>query len=178
MLRGGGHDAGTTLCPSGGHIKMGHAQKGVSLLGPLQRLACSMSGLMATQLQCSSCLSLLMAKHLCPPVHLNCAVRAALGWQQPAGAAGPPWTPLLDFTGLSLVWIPALQRIYIALPEEKARAHMFKVHLGDTPHNLTQQDFMELAKRTEGFSGSDVNVVVKDVLMEPVRMTQEAEFFM
>ncbi len=55
---------------------------------------------------------------------------------------------------------------------------MFKVHLGDTPHNLTQQDFMELAKRTEGFSGSDVNVVVKDVLMEPVRMTQEAEFFM
>ena len=77
-----------------------------------------------------------------------------------------------------MVWIPALQRIYIALPEEKARAHMFKVHLGDTPHNLTQQDFMELAKRTEGFSGSDVNVVVKDVLMEPVRMTQEAEFFM
>eukprot|EP00891_Asterochloris_glomerata_P002717 jgi/Astpho2/2717/Aster-00903 len=69
------------------------------------------------------------------------------------------------------------KRIYIALPEEKARAHMFKVHLGDTPHNLTQQDFMELAKRTEGFSGSDVNVVVKDVLMEPVRMTQEAEFF-
>ena len=76
------------------------------------------------------------------------------------------------------VFVPDLQRIYIALPEEKARAHMFKVHLGDTPHNLTQQDFMELAKRTEGFSGSDVNVVVKDVLMEPVRMTQEAEFFM
>lgn len=70
-----------------------------------------------------------------------------------------------------------LQRIYIALPEEKARAHMFKVHLGDTPHNLEAADYAELGKRTEGFSGSDVAVVVKDVLMEPVRQTQEAGFF-
>ena len=74
-------------------------------------------------------------------------------------------------------WLCLLQRIYIALPEEKARAHMFKVHLGDTPHNLEAADYAELGKRTEGFSGSDVAVVVKDVLMEPVRQTQEAGFF-
>lgn len=70
-----------------------------------------------------------------------------------------------------------MQRIYIALPEEKARAHMFKVHLGDTPHDLSPQDFEELARHTEGFSGSDVAVVVKDVLMEPVRLTQDAGYF-
>ncbi len=70
-----------------------------------------------------------------------------------------------------------LQRIYIPLPELAARAHMFKVHLGDTPHALTQMDFETLAAQTEGFSGSDVNVVVKDVLMEPVRKTQEATHF-
>ncbi|CAL5223306.1 g5797 [Coccomyxa viridis] len=69
------------------------------------------------------------------------------------------------------------RRIYIPLPELAARAHMFKVHLGDTPHALTQADFEELARQTEGFSGSDVNVVVKDVLMEPVRKTQEATHF-
>lgn len=69
------------------------------------------------------------------------------------------------------------QRIYIPLPELAARAHMFKVHLGDTPHALTQADFETLAAQTEGFSGSDVNVVVKDVLMEPVRKTQEATHF-
>ncbi len=69
------------------------------------------------------------------------------------------------------------QRIYIALPEAKARAHMFKVHLGDTPHNLEAKDFEELGVATEGFSGSDVAVVVKDVLMEPVRLTQDAGFF-
>lgn len=69
------------------------------------------------------------------------------------------------------------KRIYIPLPETPARAVMFKVHLGDTPHSLKQADFDELARRTEGFSGSDVNVVVKDVLMEPVRKTQEATHF-
>ncbi|BDA48118.1 Vacuolar protein sorting-associated protein 4B [Coccomyxa sp. Obi] len=69
------------------------------------------------------------------------------------------------------------RRVYIPLPELAARAHMFKVHLGDTPNALTQADFEALAARTEGFSGSDVNVVVKDVLMEPVRKTQEATHF-
>jgi vacuolar protein-sorting-associated protein 4 len=69
------------------------------------------------------------------------------------------------------------KRIYIPLPEAPARAHMFKVHLGDTPHTLTPGDFETLAARTEGFSGSDVSVVVKDVLMEPVRKTQEATHF-
>ena len=54
---------------------------------------------------------------------------------------------------------------------------MFKVHLGDTPHNLEAKDYEELGVATEGFSGSDVAVVVKDVLMEPVRLTQDAGFF-
>jgi len=69
------------------------------------------------------------------------------------------------------------KRIYIPLPELKARQHMFKVHLGDTPHNLTESDFEELAQKTEGFSGSDIAVCVKDVLFEPVRKTQDAMFF-
>jgi vacuolar protein-sorting-associated protein 4 len=29
------------------------------------------------------------------------------------------------------------KRIYIPLPDEAARAHMFKIHLGDTPNTLT-----------------------------------------
>ncbi|KAI8008150.1 Protein SUPPRESSOR OF K(+) TRANSPORT GROWTH DEFECT 1 [Camellia lanceoleosa] len=31
------------------------------------------------------------------------------------------------------------KRIYIPLPDLKARQHMFKVHLGDTPHDLTER---------------------------------------
>ncbi|XP_052204931.1 protein SUPPRESSOR OF K(+) TRANSPORT GROWTH DEFECT 1 [Diospyros lotus] len=69
------------------------------------------------------------------------------------------------------------KRIYIPLPDLKARQHMFKVHLGDTPHNLTESDFEHLARRTEGFSGSDIAVCVKDVLFEPVRKTQDAMYF-
>ncbi|KAF4379825.1 hypothetical protein F8388_023842 [Cannabis sativa] len=69
------------------------------------------------------------------------------------------------------------KRIYIPLPDAKARQHMFKVHLGDTPHNLTESDFESLGRKTEGFSGSDVAVCVKDVLFEPVRKTQDAMFF-
>ncbi|XP_075484835.1 protein SUPPRESSOR OF K(+) TRANSPORT GROWTH DEFECT 1-like isoform X1 [Primulina tabacum] len=69
------------------------------------------------------------------------------------------------------------KRIYIPLPDLKARQHMFKVHLGDTPHNLNESDFEVLARKTEGFSGSDISVCVKDVLFEPVRKTQDAMFF-
>uniref|UniRef100_A0A7S2T4E7 Vesicle-fusing ATPase n=1 Tax=Chloropicon primus TaxID=1764295 RepID=A0A7S2T4E7_9CHLO len=69
------------------------------------------------------------------------------------------------------------KRIYIPLPEEHARATMFKIHLGETPNDLTDADFAELARKTEGLSGSDVAVVVKDVLFQPVRRTQDATHF-
>ena len=69
------------------------------------------------------------------------------------------------------------KRIYIPLPEAPARAHMFKVHLGETPHDLTEADFQSLGAQTEGFSGSDIDHVVKDVLYEPVRKVQEATHF-
>ncbi|CAI9118481.1 OLC1v1020059C1 [Oldenlandia corymbosa var. corymbosa] len=69
------------------------------------------------------------------------------------------------------------KRIYIPLPDQKAQQHMFKIHLGDTSHNLMESDFESLAYKTEGFSGSDISVCVKDVLFEPVRKTQDAMFF-
>lgn len=69
------------------------------------------------------------------------------------------------------------KRIYIPLPDFKARQHMFKVHLGDTPNNLSERDYEDLARKSDGFSGSDVSVCVKDVLFEPVRKTQDAMHF-
>ena len=61
------------------------------------------------------------------------------------------------------------RRIYIPLPDEAARAHMFQIHTGDTPHTLSRQAFVDLARQTEGYSGSDIAVVVKDALFEPIR---------
>nr|XP_025878473.1 protein SUPPRESSOR OF K(+) TRANSPORT GROWTH DEFECT 1 isoform X2 [Oryza sativa Japonica Group] len=67
--------------------------------------------------------------------------------------------------------------IYIPLPDLKARKDTFKIHIGDTPHSLTEGDFVSLAYQTEGFSGSDIAVCVKDALFQPVRKTQDAKFF-
>eukprot|EP00949_MAST-11_sp_MAST-11-sp1_P003729 g3729.t1 len=69
------------------------------------------------------------------------------------------------------------KRVYISLPDAPARAHMFGVHLGDTPHSLTKADFDELGRMTDGYSGSDVSVIVREALMEPLRECQNAEFF-
>lgn len=70
------------------------------------------------------------------------------------------------------------KRVYISLPEAPARAYMFKLHTGDTPHNLTDKDFDELGKQAEGASGSDIEVIVKEALMEPLRRCQQARQFL
>ncbi|RNA39664.1 vacuolar sorting-associated 4B isoform X1 [Brachionus plicatilis] len=69
------------------------------------------------------------------------------------------------------------KRIYIPLPEAGARQNMFKLNLGNTPNCLTQQDFAELGKRSEGYSGADISIVVQDALMSPIRRIQSATHF-
>jgi vacuolar protein-sorting-associated protein 4 len=69
------------------------------------------------------------------------------------------------------------KRIYIPLPEEQARERMFAINLGKTPHDLTPSNFKELAALTPGFSGSDMSVLVRDAIMEPVRKCQDATHF-
>ena len=70
------------------------------------------------------------------------------------------------------------KRVYIALPEPVARTIMFKLNLGDTPNSLSEQDFATLGDMSEGYSGSDVAVVVREALMEPLRKCQTAKQFM
>ncbi|VBB28768.1 unnamed protein product [Acanthocheilonema viteae] len=70
------------------------------------------------------------------------------------------------------------KRIYIPLPETNARKDMFKLHIGkNTPHSLTEQDFKTLAEKTEGFSGYDISIVVREALMQPIRKVQTATHF-
>ncbi|KAJ3318465.1 Vacuolar protein sorting-associated protein 4 [Blyttiomyces sp. JEL0837] len=69
------------------------------------------------------------------------------------------------------------KRIYIPLPDPNARAKMFELHTGVTPCKLAPKDFKVLGDYTEGFSGSDIAVVVRDALMEPVRKVQQATHF-
>ncbi|CDO71750.1 hypothetical protein BN946_scf184920.g34 [Trametes cinnabarina] len=69
------------------------------------------------------------------------------------------------------------KRIYIPLPGPEARRRMFELHVGDTPCELTKQDYRLLAEKTDGYSGSDIAVVVRDALMQPVRKVLSATHF-
>uniref|UniRef100_A0A8D0CWK7 vesicle-fusing ATPase n=1 Tax=Sander lucioperca TaxID=283035 RepID=A0A8D0CWK7_SANLU len=87
------------------------------------------------------------------------------------GATNIPWT--LD----SAIRRRFEKRIYIPLPEKHARSFMFKLHLGSTPNELTEADFITLGDKTEGYSGADISVIVRDALMQPVRKVQSATHF-
>lgn len=65
------------------------------------------------------------------------------------------------------------------LPSEEECAIAYKIHIGKTPHLLGEADFAYLGKRAfqSRMSGSDINGVVKNALMGPVRELQEATHF-
>jgi len=69
------------------------------------------------------------------------------------------------------------RRILLPMPDIKAREEIFRLHLGDRPHDLLEEDFKTLANMTNGYSGSDISTVVNDALMKPVRMLHETSFF-
>lgn len=69
------------------------------------------------------------------------------------------------------------RRIYIPLPEVEARQRLFELHIGDTPHSLTRKDIKYLAEHTESYSGADVQVLVRDALLQPIRRCSSATHF-
>ncbi|GHJ83822.1 hypothetical protein NliqN6_0224 [Naganishia liquefaciens] len=69
------------------------------------------------------------------------------------------------------------KRIYIPLPDVEARKRMFELNVGSTPCQLSQKDYRKLAEMTEGYSGSDIAVIVRDALMQPVRKVLGATHF-
>ena len=44
-------------------------------------------------------------------------------------------------------------------------------------HNISEQEFVEIAKYADGFSGSDINGLIKNACYEPLRKFQKAKFF-
>lgn len=87
------------------------------------------------------------------------------------GATNIPWA--LD----SAIKRRFEKRVYIPLPELDARRRMFELNIGATPCNLTHKDLRTLAAETEGYSGADVAVVVREALMQPVRRVMNATHF-
>jgi vacuolar protein-sorting-associated protein 4 len=69
------------------------------------------------------------------------------------------------------------RRVYIPLPDMEGREHLLRLHLGDTPHNMSRHDFAEVARMVDGYSGSDLKTVTRDAIMEPLRASTSAAYF-
>jgi len=80
------------------------------------------------------------------------------------GATNLPW--LLDSAILSRFQ----KRIYVPLPDELARLAILKIHLTRRGHK-SQVPLMELARRTDGFSGREIEQLCQTVV---THMTQRA----
>ena len=89
---------------------------------------------------------------------------------------------ILAATNLPWTLDPAVRRrfqkrIHIPLPDEEARKQLFRINFGDHGVEFTERDFGEMAKRTDGSSGSDIANTVQDALMMPVKKVHAATHF-
>ena len=87
------------------------------------------------------------------------------------GATNRPWA--LD---------PAIRRrfekrVYIPLPTQLDRCRIIRLHLDDIGHDLSDENFHELGSLTEGYSASDLDVLVRDVLLQPINRCEKASYF-
>ncbi|ROL46526.1 Spastin [Anabarilius grahami] len=61
------------------------------------------------------------------------------------------------------------KRIYVALPTEETRLELLKNLLGKHRNPLSQKELSQLARMTEGYSGSDLTSLAKDAALGPIR---------
>lgn len=62
-----------------------------------------------------------------------------------------------------------VKRLYIPLPEKKARWDILVNLLSEENHVISESQLDEIASRTDGFSGADMKILCQEALMEPVR---------
>ncbi|XP_063056052.1 spastin isoform X2 [Engraulis encrasicolus] len=61
------------------------------------------------------------------------------------------------------------KRIYVALPTEETRLKLLKNLLGKHGNPLNQKELTQLARMTDGYSGSDLTSLAKDAALGPIR---------
>ena len=61
------------------------------------------------------------------------------------------------------------RRIYMPLPDSEARKAFIEHKLKDANSNITEDDMSTLMEITEGYSCADLNQVVKEAAMIPLR---------
>ena len=64
------------------------------------------------------------------------------------------------------------KRIYVPLPDFEARKEIFRIHLRGI-ELADDVDLGELAKLTEGYTGHDITLIIKEAVMRPIRELAE-----
>jgi len=79
------------------------------------------------------------------------------------GATNRPWD--VDNAMLSRFQ----KKIHVPLPDMPARAGIFRIHTAGVESALEDDDYIELAVRSDGYSGRDISNVCREVIMLPIR---------
>ncbi|KAM6459566.1 spastin isoform 4-T4 [Liasis olivaceus] len=61
------------------------------------------------------------------------------------------------------------KRVYVSLPSEETRLLLLKNLLSKQGNPLTQKELAQLARMTDGYSGSDLTALAKDAALGPIR---------
>lgn len=69
------------------------------------------------------------------------------------------------------------KRVFVPLPEENARFAMFKYNLGNISHALTEENVRELAKKTNGYCGVDISIIVDNAFKQLAQRVTSATHF-
>lgn len=96
-------------------------------------------------------------------------------------------TGLLILAATNTPWFldPAVRRrfekrVYIPLPDKAARRELLMIHSGKDGRDVLGENpevVGDIVDLTEGYSGSDISIIVREALMGPVRRCQRAEYF-
>ncbi|KOX70076.1 Fidgetin-like protein 1 [Melipona quadrifasciata] len=62
-----------------------------------------------------------------------------------------------------------VKRLYVPLPEFKARKQIINNLLITVPHNLTEEDINNVTEQSKGYSGADMSNLCKEASMGPIR---------
>ncbi|XP_015671991.1 spastin [Protobothrops mucrosquamatus] len=80
---------------------------------------------------------------------------------------------LIEFDGVSINCGTVLRRftkrVYVSLPNEETRLLLLKNLLSKQGSPLTQKELAQLARMTDGYSGSDLTALAKDAALGPIR---------
>jgi vacuolar protein-sorting-associated protein 4 len=71
------------------------------------------------------------------------------------------------------------KRVYIPLPDVQARTSLIKIKMteNDVKHTMSETDFETISNKLDGFSGSDINNLIKSIMYEPIRRYTNSTHF-